>query len=71
MPAKSKAQHGFMALVRQYKETGKMPEIDDPEVKKRVKKAAKSLSLEQIRDFLKTKVKNLPETVVSKKTLET
>ncbi|MEO0225056.1 MAG: hypothetical protein ABIL76_08215 [candidate division WOR-3 bacterium] len=69
MPAKSKAQHGFMALVRRYKETGEMPDVDNPEVKEKIKDAAESLSMSQIRDFLKTKIKKLPQYVVSKKAL--
>ncbi|GIW67908.1 MAG: hypothetical protein KatS3mg096_776 [Candidatus Parcubacteria bacterium] len=70
MPAKSKAQHGFMALVRRYKETGRVSDIDNPEVKEKVKEAAENLSMSQIRDFLKTKIKKLPQYVVSKKAIK-
>lgn len=68
-PSVSRKQHGFMALVKNYKETGKMPPIDNSDVEKKVKEASDGLSMSKIRDFLKTKVKNLPDYVVDKKTL--
>ena len=49
-----------MGLVYQYKTTGKIPEKLSLATKIKIKKAAQSMSLKQVKDFLKTKVKRLP-----------
>ena len=57
MPAVSKAQQRFMAMVRA---TQKGELKDPPEA---VERAAKSMTKRQARDFAKTKHKGLPERV--------
>lgn len=50
-----------MGYVLQYKLTGKMPKnVKDPELRLKIKLAAKRMSVGQIKDYLETKVKNLP-----------
>lgn len=54
MPAKSKAQRKFMAMVLKCKETGEC-------MSSKVKEASKKISKKADRDFAATKEKNLPE----------
>ena len=60
MPAKSKAQQAFMAMVSQYKK-GELPNAS-----KAVKDAAKNMSLKDAEDFAKTDTKDLPDKVEEK-----
>lgn len=58
MGSVSKAQHGFMGLVRGVKEgTTKLADVRNP---KKVEAAAKEMSREQLRDFTKTRTGDLP-----------
>ena len=58
MPATSKAQKRFFYAVKNYKESkGKKPKVS-----KKIREAAKSMTMKQINDFLQSK-KNLPEKV--------
>lgn len=61
MPAKSKKQRRFMAMVEQTKK-GKLKGASP-----NVKKAAKSMTIKQARDFAKTKEKGLPTKVRKRK----
>jgi len=56
MPAKSKAQQKFMAMVVAAKEGAKG-------MSAKVKEVAKGIKLESARDFAKTSLKGLPGTV--------
>jgi hypothetical protein len=61
MPAKSKAQHGLMGMVLDYK-SGKLKAADiPPRVKSRVVRMAKEMTSEQVEEFTSTPSKNLPE----------
>lgn len=63
MPARSKSQQRLMGLAYAYK-TGDVKSKDlNPNYASEVKKLAKSMSKKQLRDFAKTKHKNLPEKV--------
>lgn len=58
MPAVSKAQHGFMGLVRGVKEgTTKLADVKNP---KKVGEAAKSMSRESLREYTATRTGELP-----------
>jgi len=61
MPATSKAQHGFMGLVHSVKSGQKKIEDVRPGVQKKVAAAAKSMTLEQVKDYTRTKTGPLPE----------
>jgi len=66
MPARSKTQQRLMGQAYAYK-TGELKSKDmDPEYADEIKKLAKSMSEKQLRDFAKTKHKNLPEKVEEK-----
>jgi hypothetical protein len=58
MPAVSEAQRRFFGMVLAYKR-GEMSlsDIDDPELRKRIKKAAASMSEEEIRKYAKKPTK--------------
>lgn len=59
MPATSKAQHGFMGLVRGVKEgTTKLADVKNP---KKVGEAAKSMSRESLREYTATRTGGLPQ----------
>jgi len=60
MPAKSKKQQKFMAMVYQAKKTGKA-------ASPRIAKAAKSMTKEEAKKFASTKTKGLPTKVKKKK----
>jgi len=63
MPARSKTQQRLMGLAYAYK-TGEIKAKDlNPEYADEIKKLAKSMTEKQLRDFAKTKHKNLPEKV--------
>ena len=57
MPSKSKAQQRFFGMVDAYKK-GEMKNASS-----KIKKAAKGMSMDDVKDFAKTKHKGLPETV--------
>lgn len=59
MPAKSKKQQKFFGVVRAVQKGEKSPD----EVSPAAKKAAKSMSKKDVKDFAKTKSKNLPDKV--------
>jgi len=66
MPARSKTQQRLMGQAYAYK-TGELKSKDmDPEYADEIKKLAKSMTEKQLRDFAKTKHKNLPEKVEEK-----
>jgi hypothetical protein len=58
MPAVSEAQRRFFGMVLSYKR-GEMSlsDIDDPELRKRIKKAAASMSEEEIRKYAKKPIR--------------
>jgi len=56
MPSKSKKQQKFMGMVYAFKKG----ELKPSEVSERVKKAAKSMTIKQAKDFAATKVEGLP-----------
>lgn len=56
MPAKSKAQQRFMSLVYALKKG----DVKPSDVSKDVRDAAKSMKTSDVKDFAKTKHKNLP-----------
>ncbi len=57
-----------MGYVLQYKKTGRMPKkIRSEKVKARIKKAAKSMTISQVKDYLGTPTKRLPEKKTKKK----
>lgn len=59
MPATSKAQHGFMGLVRGVKEgTTKLSDVRNP---KKVAAAASSMSRESLREYTATRTGGLPQ----------
>lgn len=63
MPSKSKSQQRLMGLAYAYK-TGEVKAKDlNPEYADEIKKLAKSMTEKQLKDFAKTKHKNLPERV--------
>jgi hypothetical protein len=63
MPARSKIQQRLMGLAYAYK-TGEVKAKDlNPEYADEIKKLAKSMTEKQLKDFAKTKHKNLPEKV--------
>jgi hypothetical protein len=57
MPSKSKAQQRFFGMVDAYKKG----EMKNPSNK--IKKAAKNMSMDDVKDFAETKHKGLPEKV--------
>ena len=57
MPSKSKSQQRFFGMVDDYKK-GKMKNASN-----KIKKAANSMSMKDVKDFAKTKHDGLPETV--------
>jgi len=57
MPSKSKAQQRFFGMVDAYKKG----EMKNPSSK--IKKAAKGMSMDDVKDFAETKHKGLPEKV--------
>lgn len=64
MPATSKAQKRFFYAVKNYKETkGKKPKVS-----KKIREAAKSMTMKQINDFLEG-TKALPEKVKKSESL--
>lgn len=63
MPSKSKSQQRFFGMVRAYQKG----DLKGSEVGKKVKKAAKSMSKKDVKDFAKTKHKGLPNHVKNKK----
>lgn len=66
MPSISKTQQRLMGQAYAYK-TGEIKAKDlNPEYASEIKKLAKSMTEEQLRDFAKTKHKNLPEKVEEK-----
>lgn len=66
MPSKSKTQQRLMGLAYAYK-TGEVKSKDlDPQYADEIKKLAKSMTEKQLKDFAKTKHKNLPEKVEEK-----
>ena len=66
MPSKSKTQQRLMGLAYAYK-TGEIKAKDlNPEYADEIKKLSKSMTEKQLKDFAKTKHKNLPEKVEEK-----
>ena len=66
MPARSKTQQRLMGLAYAYK-TGEIKSKDlNPDYADEIKKLAKSMTEKQLKDFAKTKHKNLPEKVEEK-----
>lgn len=66
MPARSKTQQRLMGLAYAYK-TGDVKAKDlDPKYADEIKKLSKSMTEKQLKDFAKTKHKNLPEKVEEK-----
>lgn len=66
MPARSKTQQRLMGLAYAYK-TGDVKAKDlDPKYADEIKKLSKSMTEKQLKDFVKTKHKNLPEKVEEK-----
>ena len=66
MPARSKTQQRLMGQALAYKR-GELKSKDmDPKYADEIKKVAKSMTQKQLRDFAKTKHKNLPEKVEEK-----
>lgn len=63
MPSKSKSQQRFFGMVRAYQKG----DLKGGEVGKKVKKAAKSMSKKDVKDFAKTKHKGLPNHVKKNK----
>ena len=59
MPSKSKSQQRFFGMVRAYQNG----DLDNKEVSKSVKKAAKTMSKKDVKDFAETKHKGLPNHV--------
>jgi len=57
MPSKSKSQQRFFGMVDAYKK-GEMKNASS-----KIKKAAKGMSMDDVKDFAETKHKGLPETV--------
>lgn len=58
MPSTSKAQHGFMGLVRSVKEgKTKLSDVRNP---KKVGAAAKSMTRDELRDYTATRTEGLP-----------
>ena len=57
MPSKSKAQQRFFGMVDAYKK-GEMKNASS-----KIKKAAKGMSMDDVKDFAETKHKGLPEKV--------
>jgi len=66
MPARSKTQQRLMGQAYAYK-TGEIKAKDlNPDYADEIKKLAKSMTEKQLKDFAKTKHKNLPEKVEEK-----
>jgi len=66
MPSRSKTQQRLMGQAYAYK-TGELKAKDlNPEYADEIKKLAKSMTEKQLKDFAKTKHKNLPEKVEEK-----
>lgn len=63
MPSKSKSQQRFFGLVRAYQKG----EVKPADVSKSVKKAAKSMTKKDVKDFASTKHKGLPSHVKKNK----
>jgi len=63
MPSVSTAQHGFMGLVKAYKLDGRLPHNCPPERVTQIRKAAATMTHEQIDDYLVTKTDHLPKHV--------
>ena len=60
MPADTERQRGFMALVREYKDTGRMPTGAggrplSKETQANVRRASKSMTRQQVVDFMRKK----------------
>lgn len=69
MPARSKTQQRLMGLAYAYK-TGEVKSSDlNSDYADEIKKLAKSMTKKQLRDFAKTKHKNLPERVEERRIL--
>jgi len=63
MPAKSKAQHGFMGMVLAYKR-GEMKESEIPaSIRNKVKQAAATMKESEVEEFTSTKAKKLPKRI--------
>ena len=60
MPSLSKAQHGFMGLVKQFKLTHDMPHGLTKQRRAEIRAAAAKMSHEQLDDYLGTKTDKLP-----------
>lgn len=59
MPSKSKSQQRFFGMVHAYQNG----DLDSKDVSKKIKKAAKSMTKKDVKDFAKTKHKGLPNHV--------
>ena len=60
MPSKSKSQHGLMGMVLAYKRGSLKTEQLPAGVRERVKRMAKDMSEEQLKDYTSTKTSGLP-----------
>ena len=63
MPARSRTQQRLMGQALAYKRKEIKSKDLDPRYADRIKKLSKSMTTKQLRDFAKTKHKNLPEKV--------
>lgn len=64
MPSKSKSQQRFFGMVDAYKK-GEMKDASN-----KIKKAAKGMSMDDVKDFAETKHKGLPEKVEENETMD-
>ena len=60
MPSVSKAQHGFMELVKVYKTEGTLPHNCPPERVTQIRKAAGAMTLDKLDEYLGTHTDHLP-----------
>ena len=60
MPSASKAQYGFMGLVRAVQERRIKPAEVRPGVRAKVERAAKSMTPEAVREYTATRTEGLP-----------
>lgn len=61
MPSTSKAQHGFFGLVQAVKEGRTKMEDVRPGMRAKVQRATSSMTLDQIKDYTRTRTASLPQ----------
>ena len=66
MPSVSQAQHGFMGMVLAYKQSGRMPPGLSATRQKQIRKAAASMTEDQLKEYTETRSSKLPEHVGKK-----